>query len=273
MMVSMLDELYRAPPEEFTALRARLAAEAKKRGDTAAAAELKAARKPTTAAWVVNSLVHQDPGVRDRLRELTGALRDAHAAMDGEQIRALSARQRALVGELTTQALRSAQLSRPSAALRDDVTSTLQAAIADPEVADRLGTLVKAEQWSGFGVGVSTAKAPPPKKSPPSAPAPAESAPPKKPDPPDHRRREREQARAQMTEARQTKKDADEHLRRRHTELAAARTAHDEAQRRLRAAEAALQDAERAYADAEAAGLAAAARIEELRERLDELRR
>lgn len=40
--------------------------------------------------------------MRERLRELTGALRDAHAAMDGEQIRALSARQRALVGELTT---------------------------------------------------------------------------------------------------------------------------------------------------------------------------
>lgn len=62
MMVGMLDELYRARPEEFTALRASLAAEANKRGDTAAAAALKAARKPTTAAWVVNTLVHQDPG-------------------------------------------------------------------------------------------------------------------------------------------------------------------------------------------------------------------
>lgn len=273
MMVGMLDELYRARPEEFTALRASLAAEANKRGDTAAAAALKAARKPTTAAWVVNTLVHRDPGVRERLRELTGALRDAHAAMDGEQIRALSARQRALVGELTTQALRAAQVSRPSAALRDDVTSTLQAAIADPEVADRLGTLVKAEQWSGFGVGMSTTKAPAAKKPPRNAPARATTAPPKTADPTDHRRREREQTRAQMTEARQTKRDADEQLRRRHTDLAAARTAHDEAQRRLRAAEKTLQDAERAYADAEAAGLAAAARIEELRERLEQLRR
>ena len=35
--------------------------------------------------------------------------------------------------------------------MRDDVTGTLQAAIADPEVAGRLGRLEKAEQWSGFG--------------------------------------------------------------------------------------------------------------------------
>jgi valyl-tRNA synthetase len=31
------------------------------------------------------------------------------------------------------------------------VTGTLQAAIADPEIAARLGTLTKAERWSGFG--------------------------------------------------------------------------------------------------------------------------
>jgi flagellin-like hook-associated protein FlgL len=38
-----------------------------------------------------------------------------------------------------------------TAALRNDVTDTLQAAIADPGVAARLGRLTKAERWSGFG--------------------------------------------------------------------------------------------------------------------------
>lgn len=100
-----------------------------------------------------------------------------------------------------------------------------------------------------------------------------ENRPPKTADPTDHRRREREQTRAEMTEARQTKRDADEQLRRRHTDLAAARTAHDEAQMPAAGGREDAQDAERAYADAEAAGLAAAARIEELRERLEQLRR
>lgn len=266
MMVDMLDELYRARPEEFTALRTRLAAEAKSRGDTDAAAALKAARKPTTAAWVVNTLVHHDPDARDRLQELADQLRDAHAQMDGERIRALSAQQRKLVTGLTTDALRAADVDNPPAALRDDVTATLQAAIADPEVAARLGTLVKAEQWSGFGFGVSTAKAPPPKKAGKPSTRPADKP------ATDARRQEREQARTEMAQARRTKKDTDEVLRRRHTELAAARTAHDEAQRRLRATESALQDAERAYSEAEVAGLDADARITELRERLDELR-
>ena len=55
-----LDELYDAKPEEFTALRTKLAAEAKKRGDADTAKQISAARKPTTAAWVVNLLVLND---------------------------------------------------------------------------------------------------------------------------------------------------------------------------------------------------------------------
>jgi hypothetical protein len=275
MMVGMADEefvaLYAVRPEEFTALRTRLAKEAKGRGDTEAAKRIAAARKPTAAAWVVNSLVHSDENVRDRLRDLSAQLRDAHAEMDGDRIRALSAEQRQLVTQLSKAAFAAADVANPSAALHDDVTATLQAAIADPDVAARLGTLAKAEQWSGFGFGVSTAKGPAPKK-----PAPAVSKPEKvrerATDEDRTRRRELEAARTAMAEARQAKKDTDEILLSRHQELAAARTQHEEAQRRLRAAERALQEAEQTYADAEQAGLAASARITELRERLDQLR-
>ena len=63
----------------------------------------------------------------------------------------MTAEQRSLVDELTRAAFDGAEVTNPSATLREDVTGTLQAAIADPDVADRLGRLTKAERWSGFG--------------------------------------------------------------------------------------------------------------------------
>ena len=42
-----LDELYEVKPEEFTALRTKLVATAKKRGDTSSAKRISAARRPT----------------------------------------------------------------------------------------------------------------------------------------------------------------------------------------------------------------------------------
>ena len=55
-MADELDELYEVKQDEFTALRTKLAAAAKQRGDTDTAKQISAARKPTTAAWVVNRL-------------------------------------------------------------------------------------------------------------------------------------------------------------------------------------------------------------------------
>ena len=279
-----LDELYAAGPEEFTALRGTLAAAANKRGDTAAVKRISAARKPTTAAWVVNRLVRENSEARDRLRDLSDQLRAAHAEMDGERIRALSAEQRLLVDHLTRAAFAVAELASPSAALRDDVTATLQAAIADPDVAARLGNLVKAERWSGFGFGGSAAVVTSTKKGTPTA----RSAAPEKrkrkqqkePEPPTDvadedraaRRRELETARAAMAEARRAKAASDEALLRRHQELAAAKVRHQDAQRALRNAERVLELAEGAYADAERVGMDAAARMATLRALLEELR-
>jgi hypothetical protein len=146
-----IDQLYGVRPEEFTALRTQLAAAAKKRGDADEAKQIAAARRPTTAAWVVNALVRSDDSARVRLAELGERLRAAHASMDGARIRELSAAQRKLIEELVRTGFDAAGLTDPSAALRDDVMGTLQAAIADPEIAARLGTLAKAERWSGFG--------------------------------------------------------------------------------------------------------------------------
>lgn len=50
-----VEDLYGVPPEDFLARRKELVAAAKKRGDAEAAASIGAARRPTTAAWVVNA--------------------------------------------------------------------------------------------------------------------------------------------------------------------------------------------------------------------------
>ena len=146
-----LDELFAAKPEDFTALRTKLAAAAKQRGDADAAKRIAAARKPTTAAWVVNRLAVGDKSVKERVDDLRERLRAAHAEMDGERIRGLSTEQRRLVDQLAKAGFSEASLADPPAALRDDVIGTLQAAVADPDVAARLGRLAKAERWSGFG--------------------------------------------------------------------------------------------------------------------------
>ena len=79
-----LDALYAAKLEDFTPLRTKLAAEAKKRGDADTAKQISAARKPTTAAHAVNVLVLNDAAVRRRLTDLGERLRAAQPGMDGE---------------------------------------------------------------------------------------------------------------------------------------------------------------------------------------------
>jgi hypothetical protein len=259
-----LDELYAVAPEQFTARRTELAAAAKKRGDTAEAKRIGAARKPTAAAAVVNRLVHADTGVTARIGALGERLRAAHAEMDGEQIRLLSAEQRHLVAELSRAAFRAAEVANPSAALRDDVTATLQAAIADPDVTAQLGRLTKAEQWSGFGgfgdttsvtssTGKSPAKAPAKRKAParamvkepPEDSAAQEAA--------KAERERRERARAVIAAAERAKAEADDALAERQTDLATARLRHDDARARLAKAEEALRVAEEAYDEAKRA--------------------
>jgi len=144
-------ELYRADPDDFMPLRQELAARAREAGESAAAKQITALRKPTRSAWVVNRLVRADPEVTERLAALAAELRDAGASMDGGRIRELSAARARLVDELTRQALD--DLPAPPAAVREEVTATLDAALADPDVAADLGTLVRAAHWAGFGLG------------------------------------------------------------------------------------------------------------------------
>ncbi|MCT7661433.1 hypothetical protein [Mycobacterium deserti] len=264
-----LDELFQADPEDFTALRTKLVAAAKKRGDATAAKEIAAARKPTTAAWVVNRLAHSDDGVKRRLADLGERLRTAHASMDGETIRKLSAEQRRLIDDLTKAAFEEASIAKPTGALRDDVTGTLQAAVADPGVTARLGRLAKAEQWSGFGEFGDSAIVFKPSRSKPK-PAPVKEEPRTEPrdDKQAEARRQREKARAALAAAERAKAEADEALGELQSDLATARLRRDDARRRLEDAERALSAAEDAYDKGKQASRDAGAVVKEAKAQL-----
>ena len=161
-------ELYADDPDGFTARRAELAERARDAGEPAVAKKITALRKPTRSAWVVNRLVRADPEVRSRLDGLAADLREASG---GGRLRELTAARAKLVDELTRTALEG--LPAPPAALREEVTATFDAAIADPEVAASLGTLVRAARYAGFGgfAAAPPAAAPPRKTKAPAEPA------------------------------------------------------------------------------------------------------
>jgi len=148
-------ELYGSDPEEFTERRTALASQARAAGDRAAAKEIAGLRKPTRSAWMINQLVRADPGLAGRLAGLGDELRAAAAALDGAKIRELSQERRKLVDMLIRRTLQQAGEQSPSAALREDLTATFGAALADPQVARDLadGTLVRAAHHADFGTG------------------------------------------------------------------------------------------------------------------------
>ncbi len=252
-----LDSLYWVEPDAFTAQRTRLAEAAKERGDPAAAKRISAARKPTTAAWILNRLALRHTDTKRRLSDLGDRLRAAHAEMDGERIRALSAEQHKLIDELARAALDAAEVKKPSSTLRDDLTSTLQAAVADPDVAARLGRLARPERWSGFGgfgdaAPASTAtRAGKPKGGSRSA-----------------EERRLEKLKAAVAAAERAKAEADDTLSERRAERAAARQRRDEARAILRKAERDVDTADAKYEKAMQASRAAADLVREAKAQL-----
>ena len=173
LLADAVAELYQGDPEEFMARRGELVAQAREAGQAAVAKQIGALRKPTRSAWVVNRLVRADPEVTARLAALAAELRDG--GLDGGRIRELTAARAQLVDELTQQALD--DLPAAPAAVREEVRATFDAALADPDVAANLGTLVRAAHWAGFGLTPPLpggAPAPPPPAAKTRKPAPAE---------------------------------------------------------------------------------------------------
>ncbi|MFB8388202.1 transposase [Microbacterium sp. NPDC055910] len=155
-------ELYVLPPDEFTAAR-------NARATGPHARSVKALRKPTVAAWAVNLLVHD--GQLAEAVELSAALRDAQDDLDAAELAKLGRQRRALVAALAGEAVRLAERAATavSAAARDDIEKTINAAIMDAAAASAVltGRLVKPLEAGAIGdlagaVGGSLAGVPQP---------------------------------------------------------------------------------------------------------------
>jgi hypothetical protein len=241
------EELFAAKREEFTALRDERAKQA--RADRRLANRIAALRKPTVAAWLANQVARACPQQVNRLAELGESLRQAHRRLAGAELRTLSRERHELIELLTKQA---DWLARKAGYAFSDATArqledTFEAAVSDPHAATavRAGQLSTAltpgrsEDW--LAAATVPAKTPPEPKKTAAQPATAPQPPGKK------RKVDREQERRR----------------------AAWKKAWDKATTQAEEAAQAQAQAERALSEAEREAGEAAARVSELRTRLD----
>lgn len=163
-LLELADGLYALPLGDFTPARDALVKEHK--ADKELAARIKALRKPSLAAWVVNLLVRRDAAQVDQVLQVGTALREAQANLDGEELRALTRQRRQLTAAVTTQArgLAREEGVKVTPAVADQVEATLTAAMVDEGAARavRSGLLVTALVATGVGeVDVAPALAAP----------------------------------------------------------------------------------------------------------------
>ncbi len=242
-LAAATDDLYGIGPEEFVSRRAERVKEARQAGDRTLAKAIGELRKPTKSAWLVNLLARDSAGDLQALLDLGTALTEASRQLSGPDIRRLSADRNAAVHGLSRRAAELAADHGESAteANRQEVAQTLQAALADPGVAEavRAGVLTRTTSYGGFGPIDLFAGTPVEPATSPDEPATA-------PDDPG-----------------ETGADAAE-LEQAQTEVAEARVAHQQAEDAASAAEAGAQKAA-SLADQLAAQLA------DLRSQLDEV--
>lgn len=150
-LLEIADELYALPLGDFTPTRDARAKELK---GTPLAAQVKALRKPSTAAWVVDLLVRREAAQVDQVLSVGAALREAQEAMSAGELRALTKQRRQVTAAVTTQARRIAAEEglRVTEAVAEQVEATLTAAMVDAECgrAVRSGLLVSTLRTTGL---------------------------------------------------------------------------------------------------------------------------
>ena len=153
-LLAVADELYGLALPEFTPTRDARAKELKA-ADAGLAARVKALRKPSMAAWVVNLLVRHESEQVAQVLQVGAALREAQASLAGEELRALTRQRRQLTAAVTTRAraLAAEHGQKVTPAVSDQVEATLTAAMVDEDCAAavRSGMLVAALATTGVG--------------------------------------------------------------------------------------------------------------------------
>ncbi|MBM6402314.1 hypothetical protein [Phycicoccus sonneratiae] len=153
-LADIASELYGLPPEEFTAARNTAAAEAKSSGDTDLAAAVKALRKPSVGAWLLNRLVREHGAEVEQVLELGARLRAAQGTLAAAELRALDTQRRALTRAVAGQAVAIGQSSgrSVSAAVAAAVEETLRSAMVDPDAGTALTSGLLVDTFSASGL-------------------------------------------------------------------------------------------------------------------------
>ncbi len=164
-LADVADELYAVPPEEFVAARTAARDRAREAGDKDLAGDIAALPKPSTAAGVCNLVVRRRHDEIAQLIELGALLREAQAALSGDQLKELGRQRSQVVAALTRQAraLAAAEGHPVSTTIAEQVEGTLRAAVADADAGAALlgGQLTGALSYTGLGpVDLSGAVAP-----------------------------------------------------------------------------------------------------------------
>ncbi|WP_067440490.1 hypothetical protein [Nocardioides jensenii] len=151
-LLEAADRLYGLTLPEFTPARDSLVKELRTT-DRELSDRIKALKKPSTSAWVVNLLVRRDPDQVDQVLLVGAALREAQSSLDGEELRALTRQRRQLTSAITQQArsLAVEHGQKVTASVADQVEATLTAAMVDEAAgaAVRTGLLVTAMAATG----------------------------------------------------------------------------------------------------------------------------
>ncbi|WP_151082717.1 hypothetical protein [Nocardioides cynanchi] len=279
-LLALADELYALPLDRFTPDRDARAKAAK--GDRELVAAIKALRKPSVAAWVVNLLVRRDAAQVEQVLAVGAALREAQEGMDGAELRVLTRQRRQVTSAVTGQAraLALEEGVRVTQSVADEVEATLTAAMVDADAARavRSGLLVRSLTATGVdAVDVSAAVALPDALGFAASPTAAET--PAPPElhvvPGDEAARKREQAEEALAEAEaavteaagelETSRTAVEELQARSLQL---QSEIDELKRKLAALESDAEETDEELAEAEEAhGEAEAAHTHAVRDR------
>lgn len=266
-LAAIAAELYMLPPGGFTAARNDRSKAAKAEGQSLLAKQVSRLPKPSVAAWSVDALAHRRPEALARVLELGAALRDAQDALDPDRMRELGQRRTRVVGEAVQSARHAAgelgvTVSEAAAA---EIEQTLRAAMADPLAAEaaRSGLLVRSLVSTGLEpVDLEGAVAVPGAVSEPAAPRGGERG----------ASRPAGSAGRSGGPAKESGHTRAEDARRRDAE-AARRKERDEAAADLADAQRRRDEADAELADAQGQATAASGRRDRLAEEVEDLRR
>jgi phage shock protein A len=229
---SEVERLYGVSLDEFTPARDETSRRLRDEGRREDAAAIKALRKPSNPAWVINRLAREVPKIIDNLLAAGQRLRDTQLSGGGSLQDAMEGERAALDRAMRNAEEIATHAGLASASTLQRVRETLHLAALDADVAAdvKRGVLAREGRATGFtGLAGLAPQVEPPKPGKPKTPPTAE-----RPDP--ARARRLAKARGKAATAEQDMRDAERELADADRQLAAATRNQQRAQGRVQRA-------------------------------------